>query len=417
MDIKRSDTKQRVRRKRLMYATAGLLALGVVGYAVASLGATAPSSPRSGLWLDTVKRGDMLREVSGPGALVPRDMRWVTAESAARVEKVLVKPGVTVDSQTVIIELSKPELVDEAMAAQADLSAFEADAAMRKTAIESQLLDQRANIASAVNQSKSAQMQEDAEKELLASKIIPALQVRRSILANELAKMKVDIEKQRLANLERSILSQVGADRARLEQKRHALAFKMRQVAALKVRADYDGVLQQVSVEPGQQVTEGANLARVARANDLMAQLRIPEIQAADVRVGQVVRIDTRNGFVNGTVARLDPTVRSGSVTVDIDLPAKLPDGARPDLSITGTIEIERLHNVLYVGRPNGGKPETTASMFRVAGEASLAERVSVRFGRASVSAIEVRGGLVEGDRVILSDVSQWSGSDRLRLK
>ncbi|USX20872.1 HlyD family efflux transporter periplasmic adaptor subunit [Oxalobacteraceae bacterium OTU3REALA1] len=416
MDIKRSDAGQRQRR-RWQYAAVGVLTLGVFGYALASLGVTAPSSPRNGLWLDTVKRGDMLREVSGPGALVPREVRWVTSESAARVERVLVKPGVTVDSQTVIVEMSQPELIDAAMAAQADLSAFEADAAMRKTAIESQLLDQRANIAGAINQAKSAQMQEDAEKELLYSKIIPALQVKRSILANELAKMKVDIEKQRLANLERSIQSQVGADRARLEQKRHALAFKARQVEALKVRAGYAGVLQQVSVEAGQQVAAGANLARVARVDDLMAQLRIPEIQAADVRVGQGVRIDTRNGVVAGKVARVDPTVRTGAVTVDIDLPAALPDGARPDLSITGTIEIERLHNVLYVGRPTGGKPDTVSSLFRVAGGAGDAERVSVRFGRAATSVIEVRGGLAEGDRVILSDISQWSGSDRLRLK
>lgn len=417
MDIKRTDTKQRSKRRRLLYAAVGVLSLGVFGYAVASLGAGAPSSPRAGLWVDTVKRGDMLREVSGPGALVPREVRWVTAESAARVERVLVKPGVSVDSDTVIVELSKPELVDEAMAARADLSAFEADAAMRRNTIESQMLDQRAAIATAINQAKSAQMQEDAEKELLASKIIPALQVRRSILASELAKLKVDLEKQRLGNLERSVQSQIGADHARIEQKRHAVAFKTRQVEALKVRAGYQGILQQVTVEAGQQVADGANLARVARANDLMAQLRIPEIQAADVRVGQVVRVDTRNGIVSGKVARVDPTVRNGSVTVDVDLPAALPDGSRPDLSITGTVEIERLQNVLHVGRPNGGKPDSAASVFRVMGDASQAERVSVRFGRASVSSIEIRGGLVEGDRVILSDVSQWSGSDRLRIK
>lgn len=416
MDVKRSDSKQRLHRRRWMYAGTGLLALSVVGYAVASLGVTTPTGQRAALWVDAVKRGDIVQEVSGPGALVPRDVHWVTAETAGRVERVLVKPGIVVDTQTVIIELSKPELLDQAMAAKADLSAFEADAAMRKTALESQVLDQRANIASAINQAKSTQMQVDAENELLYSKIIPALQVKRTILANELAKMKVDIEKQRLANLEHSIQSQIGADRARLEQKRQALAFKTHQVEALKVRADYAGVLQLVSVEDGQQVAAGANLARVAKPDDLIAQLRIPEIQAADVRVGQSVRIDTRNGVVVGKVARIDPTVRAGSVSVDVDLPAALPVGARPDLSITGTIEIERLHNVLYVGRPTGSKPDTTASLFRMAGDDS-AERTPVRFGHAATSVIEVRGGLAEGDRVILSDVSQWSGSDRLRIK
>ena len=355
--------------------------------------------------------------MSGAGVLLPRDVRWVTTASAARVERILVKPGTLVQHDTVIIELSKPDLVDQTMAAQADLNAFEADAAMRKTTIESQILDQRANIATAVSMSKSAQMQEDAEKELQLSKIIPALQVKRSILANELAKLKVDIERQRLGNIEHSVQAQQVADRARLEQKRHTLALRRHQVDALQVKAEADGVLQQVTVEPGQQVLEGANLARVAKSNDLMAQLRIPETQAADVRVGQVVRVDTRNGMVSGKVARIDPTVRAGTVLVDIDLPATLPSGARPDQSITGTIEIERLQNVLYVGRPNSGKPDSAVSMFKVSPGGDLAERVTVRLGRASVSAIEVRDGLVVGDKVILSDISQWNGSNSVRLK
>lgn len=417
MDIKRSDLKQRNLRRRLLYAVTGIMALAVFGYALAALRNNEPSSRRDSLWLDTVKRGNMLREVSGPGSMVPREVRWVTAESSARVERVLVKAGASVDSNTVIIELSNPELQDAALVAKADLGAFEADANMRRNAIESQILDQRAAIAGAINQAKSAQMQEDAEKELLASRIIPGLQVKRSVLASELARLKVDIEKQRLANLERSVQAQIGADRARLEQKRQVLEFKMRQVAALKIRANYQGVLQQVSVEEGQQVAAGANLARVARANDLMAQLRIPEIQAADVRLGQNVRIDTRNGWVNGNVVRLDPTVRNGAVLVDVNLPAQLPEGSRPDLSITGTIEIERLQNVLHVSRPTGGKPDSSVSVFKVNPGSDQARRVNVSFGRASVSQIEIRAGLQEGDQVILSDISQWSGSDRLRLK
>lgn len=417
MDIKRSDTGQRRQRRLLMYGAAAAALLALAGFGAVKLGGPAASAAKAGLWLDTVKRGDLLREVSGAGVLLPRDVRWVTTASAAHVERILVKPGTLVQHDTVIIELSKPDLVDQTMAAQADLNAFEADAAMRKTTIESQILDQRANIATAVSISKSAQMQEDAEKELQLSKIIPALQVKRSILANELAKLKVDIERQRLGNIEHSVQAQQVADRARLEQKRHTLALRRHQVDALQVKAESDGVLQQVTVEPGQQVLEGANLARVAKSNDMMAQLRIPETQAADVQVGQVVRVDTRNGVVSGKVARIDPTVRAGTVLVDIDLPTTLPSGARPDQSITGTIEIERLQNVLYVGRPNSGKPDSAVSLFKVSPGGDLAERVNVRLGRASVSAIEVREGLVVGDKVILSDISQWNGSNSVRLK
>lgn len=417
MDIKRSDTGKRRQRRLLMYTGGALLVLVLAGFGVATLGGPAASAAKGSLWLDTVKRGDLLREVSGAGVLLPRDVRWVTTASAAHVERILVKPGTLVQRDTVIIELSKPDLIDQTMAAQADLNAFEADAAVRKATIESQILDQRANIATAISMSKSAQMQEDAEKELQLSKIIPALQVKRSILANELAKLKVDIERQRLGNIERSVQAQQVADRARLEQKRHTLALRRHQVDALQVKAESDGVLQQVTVEPGQQVLEGANLARVAKANDLMAQLRIPETQAADVRVGQVVRVDTRNGLVSGKVARIDPTVRAGTVLVDIDLPAALPSGARPDQSITGTIEIEVLKNVLYVGRPNNGKPDSAMSMFKLAPNGDTAERVNVRFGRASVSAIEVKDGLGVGDKVILSDISQWKGSGSVRLK
>ena len=417
MDIKRSDTAQRRQRRLFKYGGGALLVVALAGFGVTTLSGQAASVAKAGLWLGTVQRGELVREVSGAGVLLPRDVRWVTTASAAHVERILVKPGTPVHSDTVIIELSKPDLVDQTMAAEADLRAFEADAIMRKTAFASQVLDQRANIATAVSMAKSAQMQEDAEKELQLSKIIPALQVKRSILANELAKLKVDIERQRLGNIEHSVQAQAVADQARLEQKRQTLALRRHQVDALQVKAESDGVLQQITVEPGQQVLEGANLARVAKSNDLMAQLRIAETQAADVLVGQVVRVDTRNGLVSGKVARVDPTVRAGTVLVDIDLPTALPGGARPDQSVTGTIEIERLQNVLYVGRPNNGKPDSPMSMFKVAPNGEGAERVNVRFGRASVNSIEVKEGLAVGDKVILSDISQWNGSGSVRFK
>jgi HlyD family secretion protein len=416
MDIQRSDLKQKKRRRQLMLGAVGVAALLVVGVGVARLEPAAPSVERSSLWLDTVKRGEMLREVRGPGTLVPREIRWIAATTAARVERIVARPGATVEADTVILELSNPEVIEQQLAAESALAAAEADYAARVMTLESQLLDQRANFAAVKADYESARLQAEAEKDLADKGIISRIQYRRSQLAEEQLKVRLDIEQQRLAKLDQTHDAQLAADRARIEQLRNAADLRRRQAESLQVRAGIPGVLQLVPVEAGQQVAPGTNLARVARPDQLMAELRIPETQVKDVAVGQSVRVDTRNGIVPGQVTRIDPSVQNGTVLVDVDLTGPLPPGARPDLSVDGTIEIERLEDVLYVGRPAYGQPESEVRLFRLDPESGIASRVPVRLGRASVSLIEVQQGLQPGDQIILSDTSQWDDYDRLSI-
>ena len=416
MDIQRADLKQKKRRRQMLLGGLGVAALLAVGVGVASLEPAAPSVERSSLWLDTVKRGEMLREVRGPGTLVPREIRWIAANTAARVERIVARPGATVEPDTLILELSNPEVVEQKLAAETALRAAEADYAAREMTLESQLLDQRANFAAVQADYESARLQAEAEKELADQGIISRIQYRRSQLAEEQLKVRLDIEKQRLAKLGQTHEAQLDADRARIEQLENAADLRRRQADALQVRAGIAGVLQLVPVEAGQQVTPGTNLARVARPDELMAELRIPETQVKDVTIGQSVRVDTRNGIVAGRVTRIDPSVQNGTVLVDVDLTGPLPPGARPDLSVDGTIEIERLEDVLYVGRPAYGQPESEVRLFRLDPESGIASRVPVRLGRASVSLIEVQQGLAPGDQIILSDTSQWDDYDRLSI-
>jgi HlyD family secretion protein len=416
MDIQRADLKLKKRRKQMLFGGLGLAALVGLGLWVASLDAAAPQVDRESLWLDSVKRGEMLREVRGPGLLVPKEIRWIAAESPARVERIVVKPGAVVEPDTVILELSNPEVVETQLAAQSALVAAEADLAAQRMTLESQLLDQRANLAGVEADYESARLQTEAEADLAAKGIIPKIQYRRSQLTSERLKVRLDIEKERVTKFGQTMASQLAAQRARTEQLRSAAELRQRQLDGLKVRAGIAGVLQQVPVEEGQQVAAGINLARVARPDVLMAELRIPETQVKDVAVGQRVSVDTRNGLVAGTVMRIDPAVLNGTVLVDVDLEGALPPGARPDLSVDGTIQIERLDDVLYVGRPAYGQPESEVRLFKLDPESGIAQRVPVRLGRASVNLIEVQQGLQPGDQIILSDTSQWDEHDRLRI-
>lgn len=417
MDIHRPDLKQRAQRRRALYIVAAAVALGVLGVAVASLEPAAPGVARSSLWLDTVKRGDMLREVRGPGTLVPKEIRWIAAETNARVERILVKPGAQVQADTVILELSNPEVIDQQLGAEAALKAAEADYQAHRMMLESQLLDQRANLAGVKSEYESARMQAEAEHDLAVSGIIPGIQARRSELATEQLKLRTAIEQERIAKFEQTIAAQLAADRARLDQLRNAAELRRRQAEGLHLKAGLAGVLQQVPVQEGQQVSAGTNLARVAKPGELMAELRIPETQVRDVTFGQSVRVDTRNGIVSGQVIRIDPAVLNGSVQVDVELNGELPVGARPDLSVDGTIEIERLTDVLYVGRPAYGQPEGEVRVFRVDHDGDGAQRIPVKLGRASVSHIEIRDGLNAGDQIVLSDTTQWDAYDRFKLE
>lgn len=416
MDIQRIDRK---RQKQIrQWALGGVAAAAAIGLLVwvATLDPAAPRVEKASLWTDTVKRGEMLREVRGPGVLVPREIRWIAADTAARVERIVVRPGAAVQPDTVILELSNPEVVDQALAAEAALAAAEADYTARVATLQSQLLDQRAQQAQVNAEYESARLQAEAEAELAAKGIIPSIQYRRSQLTSEQLKGRVAIEAERIQQFEASLAAQLAADRARIAQLKNAAELRRRQADALQLRAGIAGVLQQVPVQEGQQVAPGTNLARVAKPGELMAELRVPETQVKDVVIGQDVRVDTRNGVVAGVVARIDPAVQNGAVLVDVTLTGELPASARPDLSVDGIIEIERLPDVLYVGRPAYGQPESDVRLFRVDPDSGIAQRVPVRLGRASVSVIEVRQGLQPGDQIILSDTSQWDEHDRLRV-
>lgn len=417
MDIQRSDIKQRQQLRRRASYVAGALAVLVAAYFLFTLEPAAPTVERASLWMDTVKRGEMLREVRGPGTLVPKEIRWIAAETSARVERIVIRPGARVEPDSIILELSNPEVIDLALAAEAELKAAEADYTARQMSLASQSLDQRAQQASVDADYESARLQAEAEKELATKGIIPSIQYRRSQLASDQLKLRSEIEAERSRGLSQLVDAQLAADRARLEQLRNAAALRRRQADNLQLRAGVAGVLQQVPVQEGQQVTPGTNLARVAKPGELMAEVRIPETQIKDVVIGQPVKVDTRNGIVAGKVSRIDPAVLNGSVLVDVELTGELPAGARPDLSIDASIEIERLPDVLYVGRPAYGQAEGTVRLFKLTDQGERALRVPVQLGRTSVNLIEIRTGLAEGDTVVLSDTSAWDEFDRLRIR
>lgn len=416
MDIQRPDLKKRQQRRRLAFSVIGAIAMVAIVTLIYRIEPAAPTVEKTTLWTDTVKRGEMLREVRGPGILVPKEVRWIAAETAVRVERIVVRPGAAVTADSVILELSNPEVVDLALAAEAALAAAEADYTARQATLHSQLLDQRALQAQVAAEFEAARLQAEAEGELAQKGIIPSIQFRRSQLVAEQLQGRVEIEHQRIAQFEASLAAQLVAERARIAQLKNAADLRRRQADALQLRAGIDGVLQQVPVQEGQQLAAGSNLARVARPGLLMAELRVPETQAKDVLVGQPVRVDTRNGVVAGTVSRIDPAVLNGSVLVDVELSGELPAGARPDLSVDGVIEIERLADVLYVGRPAYGQADSTVRLFRLDAD-GYARRLPVQLGRASVSLIEVRAGLAVGDAVVLSDTSAWDDYDRLRIR
>lgn len=393
-----------------------MLAVGALAIGVAALGPAMPSVDKSSLLVDTVKRGELLREVRGPGTLVPKEIRWIAAETAARVERIVVKPGAKVEPYTIIIELSNPEVDDQLLAAKSAVVAGQSDLAARRTDLKSRLLDEQSAHAAAKSDYETGRMQAEAEKSVAEKGIIPAVQYKKSLVVLEQLKNRVDIESQRVVEFQHNISAQVAAEQARLDQLVATSELRQRQADALHVRAGIAGILQQVPVEEGQQVAAGTNVARVAKPGDLMAELRIAETQAKDIALGQPVKVDTRNGIVDGKVLRVDPAVQNGTVQVDVELTGTLPAGARPDLSVDGTIEIERLPDVLYVGRPAFGQPDSEVRLFRVGSE-GVAARVPVQLGKSSVNLIEIRNGLAVGDRVVLSDTSAYDQNDQIRLK
>jgi HlyD family secretion protein len=414
MDIPRPENKRRKRTRQLALGGGALLLVLIVSVVVARLEPAAPSVARASVWIDNVREGEMLRQVRGPGTLVPREIRWIAAQSPGRVEHVIVRPGAVVEANTVLIEMTNPDLLRENDEAKFALDAALADFAEMKLTLKSQQLDQRAALATARTDYEAQRLQAEAER--TAGDVIPALTVQRSELLAEQKKVRFEIETDRFAQFADTMKAQITAREAKVAQARNAYERKQQQVDWLKVRAGTAGVVQQMLAEDGQTLALGQNIARVARPDDLRAEINIPETQARDVRMGQTVSVDTRNGIVAGQVVRIDPAVQQGTVQVDVDFTGPLPDGARPDLSVDGTIEIERLPRVLFTGRPAYGQPNSTVGIFKLVDDGRYAVQVPVEIGRTSVNAVEIVKGLAVGDQVILSDTSAWADNDRIRL-
>jgi len=416
VDIPRPELKRKRRIRGAVIGAALLLIATGVGVAIARLERSAPAIPRASVWVDTVREGEMVREVRGPGVLVPKDIRWISAQTSGRIERVIVRPGTPVEADTVLIEMSNPDVQQQADEARFQLEAAQAQYTDMELQLTSQRLDRRAALAVARTNNEGAQLQAEAEKGLVAQGIVPAIQYKRSELLAEQLKIQFEIEQERLQQFSASMDARLAAEHARVDLANNAYARRAEQVSSLQVRAGMAGVLQQVLVEEGQQVDMGANIVRVARPDDLRAELRIAETQARDVQIGQGVHVDTRNGIVEGKVVRIDPAVQAGTVQVDVEFTDALPKGARPDLSVDGTIQIEQLPKVTYTGRPAYGQPNTTVGLFKLDKDGRQAVRVPVQLGRASVNAIEIVQGLAPGDQVILSDTSAWNDYDRIRL-
>jgi HlyD family secretion protein len=416
MDIPRPEFKQKKRVRQILLGGGGVLLLGAALMGVSRLEPAAPSVPRASVWIDTVREGEMLRQVRGPGKLVPKEIRWIAAQTAGRVERVVVRPGAIVTPDTILVEMSNTDLMQQTEEARFTLDAAEADLTDTELRLKGQQLDQRAALGVARAEYEGARLQAEAERDLSADGIVPMIQYQRSELLAEQLKLRQDIEEERLGQFSATMDAQLAAERARVDQARNAYQRKLDQVDSLQVAAGIAGVLQEIRVEEGQRVELGANIARVARPDELQAELQIPETQARDVLIDQRVEIDTRNGVVMGHVTRIDPAVQGGTVQVDVALEGALPRGARPDLSVDGTIEIERLDEAVFTGRPAYGQADSTVGLFKVVEDGKYAVRVPVELGRTSVNAVEIRQGLTPGDEVILSDTSAWNDYDRIRL-
>lgn len=416
MDKPREGQSRKRKVRYTIFAISGLAIVLFITVAVNRLEPAAPPVESETLYMDKVQRGDMERNVRGPGTLVPVDIRVISANTDGRVERIPALPGVTVQADTVLLEMTNPELEQNALEALSQLSAAQSDYDTLRAQLEGQYLNQQSQAAVADSTASQAKLQAEADQVLAKDGLIPELDLKLSRMRSEMSTKQAGIERERLRKTQSANQAQLAAQRARVDQARALYALRQRQLESLKVRAGIPGVLQQLPVEIGQRVTPGTNLARVARPEHLKAELRIPETQAKDVVVGLRASIDTRNGIVPGRVIRVAPSVQEGTVTVDVALEGPLPKGARPDLSVDGTIELEVLRNVLFVGRPAYGQPESKIQMFKVVEERTAAVRVPVTLGRSSVSKIEIKDGLAPGDEVILSDTSQWDEFDRLSL-
>ena len=403
--------------RRAAYAAAAVLMVVLISVALAQMKPAAPTVERATVWVDTVKRGSMVRQVRGLGTLVPEDTRWLPATTLGRVERIVLRPGAEVRPDSVILELSNPQVEQEAINARLALQAADANLANLRVQLQNELLAQQAGAATVQADYTQARLQAEVNEELAKQQLISELVRKQSQVRADELKTRNEIENKRLATARESIEARIRVQQAAVDQARAMAQLNERRLADLKVRPGFSGVLQQVPVEVGQQVAPGQNVARVADPSRLKAELRIAETQAKDIEIGQVAQVDTRNGVIPGRVIRKDPAATNGTVTVDVGLTGALPRGAVPDLSVDGTVELERLENVLYVGRPAFGQEQSTVGLFKLSSETGDAGRVQVRLGRSSVNTIEIMSGLNSGDQVVLSDMSAWDAFDRVRLR
>jgi multidrug resistance efflux pump len=413
MDFPR--VKQPNRTKPMIITAAIVLVVGTVG--LAQLRPAAPTVERGTLWIDTVKKGEMLRQARGNGTLVPEDLRVVSALTAGRIDRVLVRPGALCELNTVLLEMSNPDVQLQSLDAERQVKLAEADLASLNASLESQRLAAVSTVAQARRDANEAERLLTVAQRLAGEGLTSTMEIDRAKDNLAEAKERLTSETDRLNLLTESLKAQLALRRSEVERLRAIARFQVERVASMTVRAGQKGVLQSLSLQPGQWVNPGQELARVAGQERLKAVVRVPETQARDLAVGLKAEVDTRNGIVQGHVSNVDPGATNGSVGVDITIDGELPRGARPDLSVDATIELERLPDVVYVGRPADGSSETTVGLFVLEPDGRYAHRVQVALGRGSVNAIEVRSGLKPGDQVILSEMGRWDAVDRVKLQ
>ncbi len=416
MDVPRAGVAKKKRQKRIIMISLVVLALIAATFGLSRLKPAVPGVDRSTVWIDTVKRGPMVRQVRGLGTLVPEEIRWIAARTEARVDKIVIRPGARVEPDTVLIELTSPEVEQAARDAESQYTAAEAELTTLRATLQREVLEQEANAAKVHSEFQQAKMENETNDNLARNGLVSDLTHKTSKIKAEDLGVRDLIEQKRLDFARQNIEPQIAAKQAAVDQARANATLKKDQMEQLKVRAGFTGVLQQLPVEVGQRVTPGTNLARVADPTKLKAEIKIAETQAKDIQINQQASIDTRNGIVTGHVMRVDPAVEQGTVKVDVALDGELPKGARPDLSVDGTIELERLDNVVYVGRPAFGQENNTVGIFKLMAGTSEAVRTPVKLGRSSVNTIEIISGLEPGDQVILSDTSAMDAHERIRL-
>ena len=415
MDIPRAPARRG--RKQLLYGGLAVLGLALATAGLRSLRPAAPSVDRAAVWIDSVQRGPLLIEVRGPGTLVPERVRWISAVTAGRVEKRLAEPGQEVNPDTELLELSNPDVQLEALESERQLTVAQGDRVNMRTSLETTRLNQEGNVAAAKSAYLDAKRNAEASSDLARKELISSMEASRAQDRVVELQTRYEVEEKRLAVMTEATDSQLRLQDAQVSRLRAVVDFQRERIRSMKVMAGAHGVLQELPLEVGQWAQSGAVLARLVEPGRLKAVLRIPETQAKDLTIGQPAAIDTRNGIVKGAVARIDPAVQNGTVTVDVRLEGEMPRGARPDLSVDGTIQVERLDNVLHVGRPAYGQANSTVGLFKLAADGCEATRVNVRLGRTSVNTVEVLGGLQPGEKVIISDMSRWDGVDRVRVE